>query len=226
VSQFTIRGTSAHLPAVDDEAELERVSSLGTDGGLVSGFDFSDASASILAVENVTLLDGKVRSLAAERASVTGMRVRSVEFTGCQLASLRWAGGKISRTRFDGCKLLGARFEDVTLEHVVFTNCKLDYAAFDRVRVTGPVMFAGCSFREAELTGCDLAGALFDDCDLHLTAFGRGRYRNCDLRGNDLSAVNGTHHLKHVIIDRSQLMQLAEALAAELEVTFEEEAGR
>jgi uncharacterized protein YjbI with pentapeptide repeats len=224
VSQFTIRGTSADLPVFDDEAALETVSSLGTDGGLVSDFDFSKASMSALTTENVTLLDGKVRSLAAERASLNGMHVRSVEFAGCQLASLRWAGGKISRTRFDECRLLGARFDGVTLEHVVFTGCKLDYAVLDRVRVTGPVMFAGCSFREAEFTGCDLAGALFDGCDLRLAAFGRGHYRNCDLRGNELSAARGVHHLKHAIIDRAQLTQLAEALAAELEVTFGEEA--
>jgi len=49
-------------------------------------------------------------------------------------------------------------------------------------------------------------------------------YRNCDLRGNDLSAVGGVHHLNHAVIDRSQLPQLAEALAAQLEVTFGEEA--
>jgi hypothetical protein len=42
----------------------------------------------------------------------------------------------------------------------------------------------------------------------------------CDLRGNDLSAMNGTHHLKRVVIERAQLMQLAEALAAELNLTF------
>jgi len=46
------------------------------------------------------------------------------------------------------------------------------------------------------------------------------RYRRCDLHGNDLSAVNGVHQLKGAVIDRARLMQLAEALAAELDVTF------
>jgi uncharacterized protein YjbI with pentapeptide repeats len=82
---------------------------------------------------------------------------------------------------------------------------------------------ARCSLREAEFTGCDLAGSLFDDCDLHLAAFGPGRYRACDLRGNDLSAVNGTHHLRQAVIDRVQLMELAVALAAELDITFGED---
>ena len=59
-----------------------------------------------------------------------------------------------------------------------------------------------------------------DDCDLRLTGFGPGRCRGCDLRGNDLSALTGAPHLKHVIVDRAQTSQLGEALAAELDLTF------
>ena len=149
----------------------------------------------------------------------------SVEFTGCDLSSLRWQGGKVSRVRFDNCKFLAARIQAVAMEHVVFTGCKLDYTAFDQIRATGPVLFADCSLREAELTGCDLARSLFDGCDLRLTGFGPGSYRRCDLRGNDLSAVIGAAHLKRVVIDRAQTMQLGEALAEELDVTFGEEAS-
>jgi uncharacterized protein YjbI with pentapeptide repeats len=106
------------------------------------------------------------------------------------------------------------------MEHVLFTGCKLDYAVLDRVRAAGPVLFLRCSLREAEFTGCQLAGSLFSECDLSLAAFGPGGYRGCDLRGNDLSAVTGAHHLKRAVIDRAQLLQLAQALAAELDVTF------
>ena len=60
----------------------------------------------------------------------------------------------------------------------------------------------------------------FDDCDLGLADFGPGGYRGCDLRGNDLSAISGAHHLSRVVIDRAQLPQLAESLTAELEVSF------
>jgi uncharacterized protein YjbI with pentapeptide repeats len=222
MDEFTIRRTSAKLPVFDEEVDLDPVSSLGASG--VSGFRFGDASLRALDLENVRLRNGRISALRAERVSMTGVRIDSVEFTGCDLSSLRWAGGKLSRVRFDTCKLLGARFERVALEHVVFTGCKLDYAALDQIRAAGPVLFAGCSLREAEFTGCDLAGSLFDDCDLRLTGFGRGNCRGCDLRGNDLSALSGTQHLKHVVIDRVQMIQLAaEALAAELDETFGDE---
>jgi uncharacterized protein YjbI with pentapeptide repeats len=105
----------------------------------------------------------------------------------------------------------------------VFTGCKLDYATLDQIRATGPVLFTGCSLREAALTGCSLAGSLFDACDLWLTDFGAGNYRGCDLRGNDLSALTGASHLKHVIIDQAQTMQLGVALATELEMALGED---
>jgi uncharacterized protein YjbI with pentapeptide repeats len=220
MGQLAIRQTSAQLPVFDEQSALEPVSSLGAGGGQVFGFVFGDASLRAWDVGNVTLVRGRIRALRAEQARITALRADSVEFTGCDVSSLRWAGGRLSRVRFDGCKLLGAMFSGVTMEHVVFTDCKLDYATFTQVRTVGPVMFAGCSLRESEFACCDLEGALFDKCDLHLASFGGGRYRRCDLRGNDLSAVTGTQHLKHVVIDRAQTIALAAALAAELDVTF------
>jgi uncharacterized protein YjbI with pentapeptide repeats len=113
----------------------------------------------------------------------------------------------------------------VTLDNVVFTDCKLDYAMLEQVRASGPVLFVRCSLREAVFTGCSLAHCLFDECDLAAAAFGPGNYRACDLRGNDLSAISGAHHLKNVVLDRVQLLQLAEALSAELGVNFGDDAA-
>lgn len=219
VGQITIRELSVDLPALED-TELERVSSLGERGGLICGFEFSRTRVPVLELEDVTLVGGKVNQVRAEQASMTGAHVRSVEFAHSELGSLRWTGGKIARTRFDNCQLAGARFEDIALDHVVFTDCKMDYAMLSRIRAAGPVIFAGCSLREAEFTGCDLTGSLFSRCDLTLASFGSGRYTGCDLRDNELSTVTGIHTLKRVILDRAQLPQLAQALAAELRVTY------
>jgi uncharacterized protein YjbI with pentapeptide repeats len=131
MGQITIRGTSVDLPLGRDEANLDRVTSLGAAGDSVSGF-----------------------------------------------------------------------------------------AVFDQVRASGPVLFTRCSLREADFTACNLTGALFDECDLFQTNFGRGRYVGCDLRGNDLSMAKGVQHLRRAVLHRFQLLQLAHALAAELDVTL------
>lgn len=220
MKRVTVRETSAELPVLSDDAELAQVQSFGAEGGALSGFELARSQMRALNVKNVHLVDGRVRALRAETAAVRGLTARSVDFAGCELGDLRWTGGKLSRTRFDGCKLLAARFENVTLDHVVFSDCKLDYAALSQVRAVGPVLFVRCSMREAEFRGCDLTRSLFEDCDLALADFGAGAYRGCDLRGNDLSSVRGTQHLRRVVIDRAQLPQLAAALAVDLEVSF------
>jgi uncharacterized protein YjbI with pentapeptide repeats len=220
MKQVTIRETRAELPVLPDEAELTRVDSLGAARGSVSRFELAETRVRVLDVKDVQLADGRVRAVRAEAAGVQGLTARSVEFTSCELGNVRWTGGKLSRTRFDGCKLLAARFENVTLDHVVFSDCKLDYALLSQVRATGPVLFIRCSLREAEFRGCDLGRSVFDDCDLGLADFGPGAYRGCDLRGNDLSGIRGVRHLSRVVIDRAQVLQLAEALAADLEVSF------
>ena len=220
MAQVTVRQTRAELPDIPGKAELARVESLGASGGSLSRFELTGSRFRALELEDVRLLDGRVSSMHTETARVKGLDARCVEFDGCDLGGLRWTGGKLSRTRFAGCKLLSARFENVAMDHVVFSDCRLDYALLERVRATGPVLFVRCSLPEAEFRGCDLARSLFDDCDLGLTDFGPGGYRGCDLRGNNLSGIRGAHHLSRVVIDRAQLLQLAEALAVDLEVSF------
>jgi uncharacterized protein YjbI with pentapeptide repeats len=220
MAQVTVRQTTAELPGLPGKAELVRVESLGTPGGSVSRFVLTGGRFRALDLTDMRLLDGMVSSVSAETAQFKGLQASRVEFDGCDIGGSRWTGGKLSRTRFEGCKLLGARFENVALNHVVFSHCKLDYAVLERVRATGPVLFVGCSLREAEFRGCDLGRSVFDDCDLRLAGFGPGAYRGCDLRGNDLSGLCGVQHLSRVVIDRTQLLQLAEALAAGLEVSF------
>jgi len=223
MAQITIRDTSAELPALDGGTELPRVRSLGAAGDARSGFEFGPVSLREVDLSDRTWRQGRVRALRAERASLTRLDVGSVEFTECELGSLRWTGGKLTRVRFDGCKLLGARLAGMTMHSVVFTDCKLDYATFERVQAGGPVLFVGCSLREAVFTGCNLAGCLFDECDLTAVEFGPGTYRRCDLRGSDLSAISGAARLKQVVLNRAQLLQLAVALSAELGVTLGDE---
>lgn len=227
MDQLTIRQTSAELPRFDAETALEPVALPDARSRLLTGFESGDATVDAWELAGAHLLNGRIRGLRAGTASIAATRMDSVEITGCDLSSLRWQGGKISRVRFSDCRFLAAKIQTVAMEHVVFSGCKLDYAALGHIRAAGPVVFAGCSLREAELTGCDLAGAAFDGCDLHLTGFGPGHYRGCDLRGNDLSTMTGAAHLKHVLIDRGQTRQLGEALAAELGADFGDgESGR
>ncbi|WP_177244828.1 pentapeptide repeat-containing protein [Streptomyces sp. yr375] len=189
----------------------------------VTDFHYTDADLRDLDLSDAHLMDGRITGLKAQRTRLDKLRVDSVEFTGCDLASLRWTDSKVSRAVFRDCKLMGGVLEDVTLDNVLFENCRLDYSAFTRVRATGPVIITKTSLRETTFAACDLSAALLDDCDLRLTEFDGGKYRGLDLRGNDLSRLRGLASLKQIVIDQAQTLQLAEALAAELDVTFGED---
>ena len=220
----TIRRTKVTLPSLDEPGlYLSHVTSLEAGRGRVAEFHYADADLRELDLADTHLMDGRVTGLRAQRTRFDGLRVDSVEFTGCDLSSLHWTHSKTSRVVFRDCKLMGATLEDLTFDNVLFENCKLDYSALTRIRTTGPLIFSMCSLREAAFTAADLGAALIDDCDLRLTEFGGGKYRGLDLRGNDLSRLRGVASLKQVIIDRAQTLQLAEALAAELDVTYGED---
>ncbi|MEW2618936.1 pentapeptide repeat-containing protein [Streptomyces sp. NPDC048106] len=220
----TIRRTSVTLPSLDEPGlYLSNVTSLEGGRGRVTDFHYGDIDLRALELADTHLVSGRVTGLRTQRTRLEELRIDSVEFTGCDLASLHWSGSRVTRTVFRDCKLMGAMLEDVTLGDVLFDNCKLDYSTLTRVRAVGPVIFSRCSLREAAIDAADLSTAVFDDCDLRLTEFSGGKYRGLDLRGNDLSQLRGLASLKQVIIDRGQTLQLAEALSAELDITYGEE---
>ncbi|WP_433373811.1 pentapeptide repeat-containing protein [Streptosporangium sp. CA-115845] len=216
----TVRETSVTLPDLDD-ADLDEVGSLEGEHGKLRDFRYAEARLRELSLSGTQLMDGRVIGLTTQRVRLEELRLHSVEFSDCDLSGLRWEDSKLSRVTFTDCKLLGAAWENVTLDDVVFERCKLDYTAVTRLRAVGPVIFTGCSLREARFVGSDLSDVAFDECDLHLTEFDGGTYRGCDLRGNDLSGLRGVSALKKIIIDRSQLQGLAQAFAAEQEITFD-----
>lgn len=215
MDQLTLRTTTIDLPPRPDE-DREPVDALSSGIGIIEGFDYADAHVRALDLDDLKLLDGQVRGLRTESATWARLRIDSVEFTGCDLSSLRLSESKLTRVRFTNCKMLGAALEEVTAEHVVFDHCKLDYATLTGLRAKGPMIFTGTVLREAQFTRCDLGAALFDGCDLTLAEFDQGTYKGCDLRGNDLSTIRGVTNLRGVRIERPQTLHLAESLIADL----------
>lgn len=218
-----IRRTSVTLPALNEPGlYLSNVTSLEGSRGRTAEFSYADAELRDLDLAEAHLMHGRITGLKTQRTRFDKLRVDSVEFSGCDLASLQWVDSKVSRAVFRDCKLMGAALEDVTLDNVLFENCKLDYSTFTRTRAAGSVIFSKCSLREATFVAADLGSALIDDCDLRQAEFDGGKYSGLDLRGNDLSHLRGLSSLKKIVIDQAQMLQLAEALAVELDVTYGE----
>lgn len=219
---FTIRDTRVALPAVD-ERDLQAVSSLEAADDLITYFSYRDQALRLLEVVDSRLHDGLIQKVTTERTHMSDVRLSSVEFADCELASLVIDDSRLTRVRFSNCRLLGARFSEVTWEDVVFERCRLDYATFTHVVAKGAVAFVGCSLTEAEFDGSDLSRAAFTENRLAQTRFGPGTYRGTDLRENDLSAISGVVNLRQALLDRHQLADLTGALADDLDLTFAED---
>lgn len=105
------------------------------------------------------------------------------EFTGCNLSMAKLGSTSFRDVSFKDCKLLGLRFDHCSdfLFSVSFENCILNLASFYRLKIKGTV-FKDCTMRETDLTGADLTGAKFDNCDLLKAAFDGSILEKADLR--------------------------------------------
>ncbi|GAA2629559.1 hypothetical protein GCM10010425_30150 [Streptomyces spororaveus] len=211
--------TTITLPELDEPGlYLSNVDSLDSSRGTVQDFAYGDADLRSLGLAETQLVTGCIACVRAKRVEFEGVNLHGVEIGDSELGSAHWTGSKLTRVRFRDCKLMGISLDGLVLDDVLFEGCKLDFATFEKVRVTGPVAFVGCVLTEATFTDCDLSDVVFTDCTLRLTEFGTGRYRNTDLRENDLSAIRGVANLAKVRIDPGQQSDLAEALVHELDI--------
>lgn len=218
-NSWTIRATQVALPAIEDEHDLREVTSLeGDQSGRLEYFHFTGGDWRSVELADRQFTAGRISGLKVAKARFTGVNLTSIEVDRCDLSSAEWREGKLNRVRFTLCKFLGASFTDVSMEDVVFTQCKLDLATFESLRAKGAVAFSNCTLNEAAFTACNLTGAAFEDCSLREVAFEGGTYKNCDLRGNDLSAIRGVTELRRAIIEPAQTLQLGRALVADLEL--------
>lgn len=209
------------LPELDEPGlYLSKVDNLDSPRGTVQDFAYGDADLRSLDLANTQLVTGRITGVKSKKVEFEGVNLHGVEITSSDLGSARWSESKLTRVHLRDCKLMGAALDGVVLDDVLFEGCKFDFATFEKVRATGPVAFIGCVLTEATFTDCDLSDAVFNDCTLRLTEFGTGRYRNTDLRENDLSALRGVANLSKIRIDDGQQADLAEALVGELHIVL------
>ncbi|WP_405436627.1 pentapeptide repeat-containing protein [Streptomyces avidinii] len=209
------------LPELDEPGlYLSNVDSLDSSRGTVQDFVYGDADLRSLDLTDTQLVTGRLSGIRAKRLEFEAVNLHGVEISDSDLGTARWTESKLTRVHFRDCKLMGAALDGLVLDDVLFESCKLDFATFDKVRATGPVAFIGCVLTEATFADCDLSDTVFTDCTLRRAEFGTGRYRNTDLRENDLSAIRGVANLAKVRIDPGQQSDLAEALVNELNITI------
>jgi len=144
-----------------------------------------------------------------ERAVLSNVDLRQVDFSRANLRRARFVGATLNRVSFDNAdlrearlekaRLLGAYLKDANLDGAHLNNATLSEAIFEdaklrKAKLNGAVMkktrFAGADLTEADLSGADVEAANFDGAILHGTIFDRPRLQNSSLIGADLRHAN------------------------------------
>ncbi|HET6298201.1 MAG TPA: pentapeptide repeat-containing protein [Kribbella sp.] len=205
-------------PHVDD-AELRQVESLDGDGSLTD-FDYTDKAVRHLAVEEQTLLGGRMTKIEAERVTFDQVSLQSVLIENCVLSSSDWMDCALSRVVFRNSKILGANFVENKWASVVFQNCRIEFATFDSVQASAPVVFVDTRFKDVTFRRSEFPGGHMARCTLDNVEFDGGTYTDFDFRGNDLSTIRGAGYLNGILIEPVQRQEIAEALVSELDLRY------
>jgi len=155
-------------------------------------------------------------------ASFEALQITDGVFKHADLANITARRPAFDRVHITGSRLVGAQVQDATLRDVRLTDCRLSLASFLSSRLTR-VRFERCDLTELDLTGTRATHCVFVDCDL----FG-ARLSDADLRGSAFSGcrlvgVDGINALRCTQMTHTDLIELASALAASLEIEISDE---
>ncbi len=180
------------------------------DGIRFEGTDFSGVHA-----EGGAFLECAVVDATLDDAHLEGSRWSESRWERVHGAGLALQEGSLADTTLDGCRLAavsawGASWRDVTV-----VGGKVDFLNL-RGADLRDVTFVDCVVTELDLQEATVDGLTFEGCTLVAPEFGRGRYARFDLSGAQLHEPRGLAGLRGATLSRGQVIELADALAAEL----------
>ncbi|MCC6243660.1 MAG: pentapeptide repeat-containing protein [Gemmatimonadaceae bacterium] len=114
-------------------------------------------------------------------------------------------------TTFTECKLLGSRFDRCTFDLMRVTDGNWDHVVLARADLR-KVTFETVRFREVDLAGARLQGAVIRDCDLTNATLNGAVLKGCDLRGSALGGLEpASVDLRGAIVTVDQAIVIAAA---------------
>ena len=168
----------------------------------------------------------------------TGARFLECVLDGCDLGGVRF-----DRSRLATCLLTGVRAVTWSLADATLLDLVVDGGRFGAVTAHGSELtrarlaalrigyadlrnatlvdgtLAGCTVAELDLSGAALRDVRLVECTVGSLVLEGARCRSVDLRGSEVTRLDGVTGLRGCTIDRAQLVGWAPGMAAELGVT-------
>ena len=168
----------------------------------------------------------------------TGARFLECLLDGCDLGGVRFDRSRLATCLLTGVRavtwsLVDATGLDLVVEGGRYGAVTAHGSELTRVRVAGlrigyanlrnatlvDVTLAGCTVEELDLSGADLRDVRLVDCTVGSLVLQGARCRSVDLRGSEVTRLDGVAGLRGCTIDHTQLIGWAPGMAAELGVT-------
>jgi len=139
--------------------------------------------------------------------------VADTELIGCDLANTAFAESGWQRVAVRRSRLTGLQLAGCSLRHVELSDCGANLVNLRSAELQR-VAFAGCSLVGSDWGAARLTDVSFTDCDLTEAAFSNARMTRVRFVRCRLLRLSGVTGLAGSIVDRADLLELAETLAA------------
>lgn len=177
---------------------------------LFDGTDFTAAHG-----EGVGFLECTLEGAVLDDVQLAGSRWSECRWERVRGVHVSLVEASLVETVWEGCRLAAVSAWGSTWRDVTVRGGKIDFLNLRGARLKD-VRFEDCVISELDLQEATVDGLSFEGCSLVLPEFGRGRYTRLDLSGATLRDPRGLAGLKGAVLGRAQVIDLAEALAAEL----------
>jgi uncharacterized protein YjbI with pentapeptide repeats len=191
---------------------------------LTADADLESVRYADLTLPRLDLPDALVEStqfvgVTAEEADLTGARLSEVELERVLLPVVHATRSQWRDVKVSG-RLGSIEAYDAQWRSVHFVGCKLSYLNLRGAELVD-VAFTDCTIEELDLANARLRRVAFPGTRVEHLNVQHSELRDVDLRGAQLSAIDGIMDLRGAVISPEQLTLLAPVLADALGLTVE-----
>ncbi|WGW12912.1 pentapeptide repeat-containing protein [Saxibacter everestensis] len=159
---------------------------------------FEDCSLNAASLRNGRFRDSRLTRVSAAELDCANSHWRNIEFSDVRLGAWEWHGARMDRVAVSGGKIDFINLRGAVIGDLTLSDC-----------VIGELDLSGATARRLSLAGCRVERLVVDKATLS----------GVDLRGAEISVIQGIDSLRGTLISRDQLYDLAPALAAHLGVS-------
>ncbi|QDP97532.1 pentapeptide repeat-containing protein [Microlunatus elymi] len=193
---------AADAPTGGDDLIMNAIALAGVDLAALES-DYAEASGSRFA--DVTLASSNWRHAAFADCSFSGCDLANAEFV-----ESGWQRVEVRHSRMLGLQASGCSWKNVVIADTMINLANLRFLQAERVR------FENCVLAGTDFGSSRLVDVVFADCDLTEAEFSNASLSRVRFERCRLVRIGGVAGLAGATVDRADLLELAETLAAAL----------